>query len=30
VAKVREENVVREKLTGGESLENMFAEHGIL
>ena len=30
VTKVREENVVREKLAGGESLENMFAEHGIL
>ena len=30
MAKVREENVVREKLAGGETLENMFAEHGIL
>jgi len=30
MAKVREENIVREKLAGGESLENMFAEHGIL
>jgi len=27
---VQEENVVREKLAGGETLENMFAEHGIL
>ena len=30
MAKVREENVVREKLASGETLENMFAEHGIL
>ena len=30
MAKVREENVVREKLAGGETLEKMFAEHGIL
>ena len=30
MAKVREENVVREKLARGETLENMFAEHGIL
>ena len=30
MAKVREENVVRDKLAAGETLENMFAEHGIL
>ena len=28
--KVMEENVVRDKLAGGETLEKMFAEHGIL
>ena len=28
--KVSEENMVRKKIAGGESLEKIFADHGIL